>query len=101
MRWLEKFKKKISHGLEQHIIHEVLQYRKVSCRWVPKQPDQEEYVSLLRRFRAEGNGFLLRIVAGDECLVLPAREIANQQDVLPRRTNEALYNSGKSMITLF
>jgi hypothetical protein len=28
---------KISHGSAHHIIHDVLQYYKVSARWVPKQ----------------------------------------------------------------
>jgi len=62
-----------SHGSAYHIVHDILQFYKVSVRWVPRQltaelkerradPCQE----LLKRFEAEGDGFLGRIVAGDD-----------------------------------
>ena len=62
----------MSHGSAHHIVHDVLQYHKVSARWVPRQLSAElkERVDacqeLLKRFEAEGDGFLGRIVAGDE-----------------------------------
>ena len=65
-----------SHGSAHHIVHDGLQFHKVSARWVPRQlttefkerhvdPCQEP----LKRFEAEGDGFLGRIVTGDETWV--------------------------------
>jgi len=31
----------MSHGLAHHIVHDVLQFRKVSARWVPRQVTAE------------------------------------------------------------
>ena len=65
----------ISHGSAQHIVH-VLQFHKVSARWVPRQltPELRERrvnacEELLRRFEREGDCFLARIVTGDETWV--------------------------------
>jgi hypothetical protein len=66
----------ISHGSAHHIIHDVLQFHKVSARWVPRQLTlelKERHVDvcqeLLRRYETEGDGFLQRIVTGDESWV--------------------------------
>jgi len=59
-----------------HIVHDVLQFRKVSARWVPRQLTAElkerrfdDCQEHLKRFEAEGDGFLERIVTGDETWV--------------------------------
>ena len=64
---------KISHGSAHHIVYDVLQFHKVSARWVPRQltPELRERrvdacEELLRRYEREGDGFLARIVTGDE-----------------------------------
>jgi len=58
----------MSHGSAHHIIHDVLQFHKVSARWVPSQLTAElierrvdVYQELLKRFEAEGDGFLGRL----------------------------------------
>jgi len=63
----------MSHGSAHHIVHDVLQFHKVSARWVPRQLTAElqewrVYVcqEFLKRCEAEGDGFLGRIVTGDE-----------------------------------
>ena len=63
----------MSHGSAHHIVHDVLQFHKVSARWVPRQLTAElkerrvdVCQELLKRFEAEGDGFLGRIVTGDE-----------------------------------
>jgi hypothetical protein len=58
----------MGHGSAHHIVHDVLLFHKVSARWVPRQLTAElkEHVDacqeLLKRFKAEGDGFLGRIV---------------------------------------
>ena len=65
----------MSHRSAHHIIHDVLQFHKVSARFMPCQLTAElkERVDacqeLLKRFEAEGDGFLGRIVTGDETWV--------------------------------
>ena len=66
----------MSHGLAHHIVHDVLQFHKVSARWVPRQLTAElkerrvdVCQELLKRFEPEGGGFLGRIVTGDETCV--------------------------------
>jgi histone-lysine N-methyltransferase SETMAR len=66
----------VSHGLAHHIIHDVLQFHKLSARWVPRQLTAElkercvdAYQELLKCFEAEGDGLLGRIVTGDETWV--------------------------------
>ena len=63
----------MSHGSAHHIVQDVLQFHKVSARWVPRQLTaklKERRVDacqeLLKRSKAEGDGFLGRIVTGDE-----------------------------------
>ena len=66
----------MSHRSAHHIVHDVLQFHKVSARWVPLQLTAElkerrvdACQELLKRFEAEGNGVLGRIVTGDETWV--------------------------------
>jgi len=66
----------MSHGSAHHIVHDALQFHKVSARWVPRQLTAElkerrvhACQELLKRFKAEGDGFLGRIVTGDETWV--------------------------------
>jgi len=58
-----------SNGSAHHIVHDILQFHKVSVRWVPRQLTaelKERHVDacqeLLKRFETEGDGFLGRIV---------------------------------------
>lgn len=60
--------------IEHHIIHDELQYHKISARCVSKQltPELKEQrmdicETLMRRYETKGDGFLKRIVTGDEC----------------------------------
>ena len=66
----------MSHGTAHNIVHEVLQFHKVSAKWVPcqltaelKERRVDACQELLKRFEAEGDGFLGRIVTGDETWV--------------------------------
>ena len=66
----------MSHGSPHHIVHDVLQFHKMSARWVPHQLTAElkegrvdAYQELLKCFKAEGDSFLGRIVTGDETWV--------------------------------
>jgi len=59
----------MSHGSAHHIVQDVLQLHKVSARWVLRQLTAElkerrvdACHKLLKRFEAEGDGFLGRIV---------------------------------------
>jgi hypothetical protein len=63
----------ISHGSGHHIVHNVLQFHKMSARWVPRQLTAElkersvdACQELLQCFEAEGDGLLGRIVTGDK-----------------------------------
>ena len=53
----------MSHGSAHHIFHDVLQFHKVSARWVPRQLIAEfkghvdACQELLKCFEAEGDGF--------------------------------------------
>jgi hypothetical protein len=66
----------MSHGSAHHIVHDVLQFHKVSASWVQRQLTaefKERHVDasqeLLKCFEAEGDGFLGRNVTGDETWV--------------------------------
>jgi len=59
----------MSHGSAHHVVHDVLQFHKVSARWVPRQLTVElkerrvdACQELLKRFEAECDGFLGRFV---------------------------------------
>ena len=62
----------MSHGKTHHIVHDVLQFHKVSASWVPrlltaelKERRVDACQELLKRVEAEGDGSLGRIVTGD------------------------------------
>jgi len=66
----------IGVGSADHIIHEELKFQKVCARWVPYRltPEMKERrvdacQELLRRYEADGEAFLQRIVTGDESWV--------------------------------
>ena len=66
----------ISHGTVYAIVREKLHFSKVSCRWVPKMLTDDHKMQCLmasraslRRYRKEGDAFLLRIVTTDETWV--------------------------------
>jgi len=59
----------MSHGSAHHIVHDVLQFHKLSARWVPRQLTAElkerrvdACQELFKCSKAEGDGFLGRIV---------------------------------------
>jgi len=66
----------MSYGSAHHIVHDVLQFHKLSASWVLRQLTAElkerrvdACQELLKCFEAEGDGFLGRIVTGDETWV--------------------------------
>ena len=63
----------MSHGSAHHIVHGVLQFHKLSARWVPRQLTAElkerrvdACQELLKCSEAECDGFLGRSITGDE-----------------------------------
>ena len=79
----------ISFGSAFNMIHECLGFRKVSCRWVPKQLDdvmkgKRMIASLnhLQRYAEEGDNFFNRIVTGDETWVLHYMPESKQQSMV-------------------
>jgi len=66
----------MNHGSTHHIVHDVLQFHKLSARWMPRQLTAElkerrfdACQELLKCFESEGDGFLGRTVTGDETWV--------------------------------
>ena len=66
----------MSHGSAYHSVHDVLQFHKLSARWVPRQLTVElkerrvgACQELLKRCEAEVNDFLGRTVTGDDIWV--------------------------------
>jgi len=105
---------KISHGSAYHIVH-VLQFHKVSARWVPRQltPELRERCvdaceELLWRFEQEGEGFLARIVTGDKTWVhfhqpetkRASKEWRHSSSPKPKKF-QTEPSAGKVMLTLF
>jgi len=98
-----------------HIVHDVLQFRKVSARWVPSQLTAElkerrvdACQELLKRFEAESDGFLGRIVTGDETWVHYHRPETKKASKEWRHTSSpkpkkfrTQPSAGKVMLTLF
>ena len=93
----------ISFGSAFNIIHECLGYRKVSCRWIPKQFDdvmkgKRMIASLnhLQRYAEESENFLDRIVTGEETWLLHYTPESKQQSMVwkhpqsPVRKNSVL-----------
>lgn len=106
---------KISHGSAHHIVHDVLQFHKVTARWVPRllTPELKERrvdacEELLRRFEREGDGFLARIVTGDETWVhfhqpetkRESKEWRHSTSPKPKKCRTEP-SAGKVMLTLF
>jgi len=66
----------MSHRSAHHVVHDVLQFYKLWARWVPRQLTAElkgrrvdACQEILKRFEAEGDGFLGRTATGDETWV--------------------------------
>ncbi|GFQ91483.1 histone-lysine N-methyltransferase SETMAR [Trichonephila clavata] len=105
----------ISHERAQNIIHDILRYRKVSARWVPRQltsthQEQRMAVSLkhLVRYHEDGNDFLFRIVTGDETWVhhfTPESKAASMEWKHPsspvRKKFKTTPSAGKVLLTVF
>jgi len=105
----------MNHGSAQHIVHDVLQFHKVSARWVPRQLTaelKEQRVDacqeLFKRFEAEGDGSLGRIVTGDETWVhyhqpetkKASKELRHTSSPKPKKFRTQP-SAGKVMLTLF
>jgi len=104
----------MSHGSAYHIVHDVLQFHKVSARWVPcqltaefKERRVDACQELLKCFEAEG-GFLGRIVTGDETWVhyyQPETKKASKEWRHTSSPNRKKFrtqpSAGKVMLTLF
>jgi histone-lysine N-methyltransferase SETMAR len=105
----------ISHGSAHHIIHYVLQFNKVSARWVPRQLThelKERHVDAcqerLRRYETEGDGFLQRIVTVNESWVhhfqpetkKASKEWRHSSSPKPKKFRTQA-SAGKVMLTLF
>ena len=98
-----------------HIIHDELKFQNVCAKWVPKRltPEMKERrvnacQEFLRRYEADGEAFLQRIVTGDESwgTLLRARTEATKHGVASHfvpKTEEggAQRSAGKVMLTLF
>jgi hypothetical protein len=105
----------ISHGSAHHIIHDVLQFHKVSAKRAPRQltPEWKQRrvdacQELLRTFEAEGGGFLTRIVTGVETWVhyhQPKTKRASTEWSHPSlqkpKKSRKKPSAGKVMLTLF
>lgn len=105
----------ISHERAQNIIHDILRYRKVSARWVPRQltsthQEQRMAVSLehLVCYHEDGNDFLFRIVTGDETWVhhfTPESKAASMEWKHPsspvRKKFKRTPSAGKVLLTVF
>ena len=105
----------MSHGSAHHIVHDVLQFHKVSARWVPSQLNAElkercvdACQELLKRFEAVGDGFLGRTVKGDETWVHYHQRKSRKRarnGAIPLHQNRQKFrtqpSAGKVMLTLF
>ena len=105
----------MSHGPAHHIVRDVLQFHKMSARWVPCQMTAElkercadACQGLLKCFEAESDGFLGRIVTGY------ATWVRNHQPETKKSSKEWRHtpspkpkkfrtqpSAGKVMLTLF
>ncbi|GFR34070.1 histone-lysine N-methyltransferase SETMAR [Trichonephila clavata] len=105
----------ISHERAQNIIHDILRYRKVSARWVPRQltsthQEQRMAVSLehLVRYHGDGNDFPFRIVTGDETWLhhfTPESKASSMEWRHPsspvRKKFKTTPSAGKVLLTVF
>lgn len=105
----------ISIGSVESIIHEHLQYRKVTARWVPKLLNFEQKFTrwevcrrLLTRYEAEGDDFLTRIFTTDETWVhyytpeskVSSKEWRKKEEGAPVKA-KTTRSAGKVMCTVF
>lgn len=66
----------IGHAQAHHMLHDVLDYRKMSARWVPRNLTLDHKSAIigisldhLMQYAREGNEFLFRIITGNETWV--------------------------------
>ena len=105
----------ISKERVQHIITDILGYRKVSARWVPRMLTDELKVQrktmcaeLLKRYEEEGEEFIQRIVTGDESWVhyydpeskRQSMEYRHKSSPSPRKF-KVVASARKVMLTVF
>ena len=99
----------MSNGSAHHIFHDVPQLHKLSARWVPRQLTAVDACQkLLKCFEAEGEGFLGRIVTGDETWVhyhqLETKKVSKEwrhtSSPKPKKFHTQP-SAGKVMLTLF
>lgn len=105
----------LSHGSTHHIIHDLLKFRKVCARWVPKdltadmkKKRLEVCEKLLKRYEEEGDSFLHCIVTGDESWVhhyQPESKISSMEwrhSTSPKpKKFRTQPSAGKLMLTVF
>jgi len=105
----------MGHGSAHHIVHDVLQFFKVSARWVPRQLTAEfkerrvdACQELLKRVEAEDDGLLGRIVTGNETWVhyhQPETNKARKQRCYTSSPKPKIIrtqpSAGEVMLTLF
>ena len=87
------------HGSAHHIVHHVLQFHKVSARWVPchltaelKERRVDACQELLKRFEAECDGFLEEVLRemkpGSTTTSLKPRKRARNGAILPHQNRK-------------
>jgi hypothetical protein len=105
----------MSHGSAHHVVRDVLQFHKVSARWVPHQLTAElkercvdACQEVLKCFEADVDDFLGRIVTADEIWVQyhqPETKKASKEwrhTSSPKPKNiRTKPSAGKVMLTLF
>ena len=103
-----------SHGSDSTILHDRLGMRKLTARWVPRSPSDEQMATrasvcsaLLKRFRSKDD-FLLRLVTVDETWVhyfKPENKAQSRQWVGPGSLRPKKFKTqppaGKVMATIF
>ena len=105
----------MSRESAHHIVHDVLLFHEVSASWVPRQLTAElkrrrvdACQEHLKRFEAEGDDFLGRIVTGDEMWVhyhqpetkKVSKEWSHSSSPKPKKFRTQP-SAGKVMLTLF
>ena len=113
-RWNDSADSGISQGSISIILHDRLDMRKLTARWVPKSLSDEQTTTrasvcsaLLKRFRSKDD-FLLRLVTEDETLVHyyePENIAQSRQWVGPGSPRPKKFqtqqSAGKAMATVF
>ena len=106
----------MSHGSAYDIVHDGLGYRKVCCRWVPRQLSDDHkraHQTICQEHMdshaLEGDAFLHQIVTGDESWVYHYEPESKRQSTQWKKYPLSLANkefkmqasSGKVMLTIF